>query len=41
MNKAEAIALVASDYAGKVDTPAEKQAPAVVAPTRQARHLAA
>ena len=41
MDKAEAAALVASDYAGRVDAPAEKQAAAVVAPMRQARHLAA
>ena len=41
MGKAEAAALVASDYAGRVDTPAEKQAAVVVAPMRQARHLAA
>ena len=41
MSKAEASALVASDYAGRVDNPAEKQAAAVVAPMRQARHLAA
>ena len=41
MGKAEASALVASDYAGRVDTPAEKQAASVVAPMRQARHLAA
>jgi radical SAM superfamily enzyme YgiQ (UPF0313 family) len=39
MPKDEAVALVASDYAGRVDAPAAK--PAVVAPSRQARHLAA
>lgn len=37
----EAAELVASDYAGRVDTPAAKQKPAVAAPERQARHLAA
>ncbi|NML60703.1 DUF4080 domain-containing protein [Massilia sp. RP-1-19] len=41
MGKAEANALLASDYAGRIDVPAEKQAAAVVAPMRQARHLAA
>ncbi|WP_091874523.1 B12-binding domain-containing radical SAM protein [Massilia yuzhufengensis] len=39
MGRLDAAALVASDYAGKLDTPA--QAPAVAAPARQARHLAA
>ena len=39
MSKEDAAALVASDYAGRVDAPAAK--PAVVAPSRQARHLAA
>jgi radical SAM superfamily enzyme YgiQ (UPF0313 family) len=39
MPKDAAAALVASDYAGRVDAPAAK--PAVVAPSRQARHLAA
>lgn len=39
MPKDDAVALVASDYAGRVDAPAAK--PAVVAPMRQARHLAA
>ena len=39
MPKDDAMALVASDYAGRVDAPAAK--PAVVAPSRQARHLAA
>jgi radical SAM superfamily enzyme YgiQ (UPF0313 family) len=38
MPKDDAVALVASDYAGRVDAPAAK--PAVVAPSRQARHLA-
>jgi radical SAM superfamily enzyme YgiQ (UPF0313 family) len=41
MGKPEANALVASDYAGRVDAPTEKQASAVIAPIRQARHLAA
>ena len=38
MDKAAAVALVASDYAGRIDAPAK--APAA-APQRQARHLAA
>lgn len=41
MEKDAAIALVGSDYAGRVDAPAEKQKPAAAAPMRQARHLAA
>ncbi len=41
MSAAEASALVASDYAGKVDAPAEKSKPLVSAPARQTRHLAA
>ena len=41
MSAADALALVASDYAGKVDLPAEKARPAVSAPQRQVRHLAA
>ena len=41
MSRLEANALVASDYAGRVDTPAERQAATVAAPMRQARHLAA
>lgn len=41
MDKDAAIALVGSDYAGRVDAPAEKQKPAAAAPMRQARHLAA
>ena len=41
MDKEAAIALVGSDYAGRIDAPAEKQKPAAVAPMRQARHLAA
>ena len=40
MSKPAAAALVASDYAGRVDAPAERAA-AVAAPQRQARHLAA
>jgi hypothetical protein len=40
MSKQEASALVGSDYAGRVDAPAEK-ARQVAAPARQARHLAA
>ena len=41
MDKAAAQALIASDYAGKVDAPAEKARPVVSAPARQVRHLAA
>jgi len=41
MSAAEASALGASDYAGKVDAPAEKSKPLVSAPARQTRHLAA
>ena len=41
MAKEAAIALVGSDYAGRIDAPAEKQKPAAAAPMRQARHLAA
>lgn len=41
MDAAEASELVASDYAGRVDTPSARQKPAVAAPQRQARHLAA
>ena len=41
MSQAEASALVASDYAGRVDAPVEKAKPQVNAPARQARHLAA
>ncbi|HEU4372502.1 MAG TPA: DUF4080 domain-containing protein, partial [Telluria sp.] len=40
MGKAAAAALVGSDYAGRIDAPAERQKPAA-APMRQARHLAA
>ena len=39
MTRSDAAALIASDYAGKVDTPAPK--PAAVAPMRQVRNLAA
>jgi len=42
MDKAAASALVGSDYAGRVDVPAEKAKPPVASvPVRQARHLAA
>jgi len=43
MTRSDAAALIASDYAGKVDTPAPKPAAATtpVAPMRQVRHLAA
>ncbi|HEU4777525.1 MAG TPA: DUF4080 domain-containing protein [Telluria sp.] len=41
MSQAEASALVASDYAGRVDAPAKKAKPQINAPARQARHLAA
>ena len=41
MSRDDANALVASDYAGRVDAPAAKAAPAVAAPARQTRHLAA
>ena len=41
MSKADAGALVGSDYAGKVDAPAEKVKAAANVPARQARHLAA
>jgi radical SAM superfamily enzyme YgiQ (UPF0313 family) len=41
MSRDDANALVASDYAGRVDAPAAKAAPAVAAPARQSRHLAA
>jgi radical SAM superfamily enzyme YgiQ (UPF0313 family) len=41
MSRDDANALVASDYAGRVDTPAAKAAAAVAAPARQSRHLAA
>jgi hypothetical protein len=40
MTREDANALVASDYAGRVDAPAVKQTSAA-APMRQARHLAA
>jgi radical SAM superfamily enzyme YgiQ (UPF0313 family) len=41
MERETAAALVASDYAGRIDQPAEKAKPAAVAPARQLRHLAA
>ena len=42
MDKATASALVASDYAGRIDAPAAKQGRRrSVPPARQARHLAA
>jgi radical SAM superfamily enzyme YgiQ (UPF0313 family) len=41
MDKAAANQLVGSDYAGRVDAPAEKTKPVASVPVRQARHLAA
>ncbi|NHZ92943.1 DUF4080 domain-containing protein [Massilia sp. CCM 8733] len=41
MPRSDAEALVGSDYAGRVDAPAEKTRPAASVPQRQARHLAA
>jgi radical SAM superfamily enzyme YgiQ (UPF0313 family) len=41
MEREEAAALVASDYAGRMDNRGEKDKPAAVAPERQLRHLAA
>ena len=41
MDKAAALELVGSDYAGRVDAPADKPKLAAAAPLRQARHLAA
>jgi radical SAM superfamily enzyme YgiQ (UPF0313 family) len=41
MQRSEAEALVGSDYAGRVDAPAEKAKPVASVPQRQARHLAA
>jgi hypothetical protein len=45
MDAGEAAALLASDYAGKVDAPTRlvkpADAPKAVAPARQVRHLAA
>lgn len=41
MSRDAAIALVGSDYAGRIDAPAEKPKPAAAAPMRQARRLAA
>jgi radical SAM superfamily enzyme YgiQ (UPF0313 family) len=41
MDSAAAAALVASDYAGRMDQPADKAKPSAAAPARQLRHLAA
>lgn len=41
MDKATALELVGSDYAGRVDAPAVEPKPVAAAPLRQARHLAA
>ncbi|TFW31148.1 B12-binding domain-containing radical SAM protein [Massilia horti] len=41
MAKDEAAALIASDYAGRADSPAEKAKPTAAAPERQLRHLVA
>jgi hypothetical protein len=41
MDRAAALAMVASDYAGRIDSAAEKARPAAAAPARQVRHLAA
>lgn len=41
MQRGDAEALVGSDYAGRVDAPAEKARSAASVPQRQARHLAA
>lgn len=41
MEREAAAALVASDYAGRIDAPADRAKPAAAAPARQARHLAA
>ncbi|NHZ44995.1 B12-binding domain-containing radical SAM protein [Massilia aquatica] len=41
MPRSDAEALVGSDYAGRVDAPAEKAKPVASVPQRQARHLAA
>jgi radical SAM superfamily enzyme YgiQ (UPF0313 family) len=41
MDRLAAMALVGSDYAGRIDTPPEQQKPAAALPSRQARHLAA
>ena len=41
MGRTDAEALVGSDYAGRVDAPAEKAKPVASVPQRQARHLAA
>jgi radical SAM superfamily enzyme YgiQ (UPF0313 family) len=41
MDRTAALAMVASDYAGRIDSAAEKAKPAAAAPARQVRHLAA
>jgi hypothetical protein len=41
MERAAALAMVASDYAGRIEAPADKAKPAAAAPARQVRHLAA
>jgi hypothetical protein len=41
MEREAAAALVGSDYAGRIDHPAEKAKAAPAAPARQMRHLAA
>ncbi|MDQ1815521.1 DUF4080 domain-containing protein [Massilia sp. CCM 9210] len=41
MSRTDAAQLVGSDYAGRVDAPAEKARPVASVPQRQARHLAA
>jgi radical SAM superfamily enzyme YgiQ (UPF0313 family) len=41
MDKEAALALVGSDYAGRIEAPADKPKSAAAAPMRQARHLAA
>jgi hypothetical protein len=41
MSREAALELVGSDYAGRIDAPAEKAKPVAAAPLRQARHLAA
>ncbi|MDQ1835055.1 B12-binding domain-containing radical SAM protein [Massilia scottii] len=41
MSRTDAAELVGSDYAGRIDAPAEKAKPVASVPQRQARHLAA
>jgi hypothetical protein len=41
MAKADAVELVGSDYAGRIDAPAGKPKQPAAAPARQVRHLAA